>query len=142
MKTTMERSDTVAVLNRILQILCRSLPRYLKDAKPWSRRDQQPVQTALDNLVADQEMYAGRLSELILAENGRPDPGVFPTAFTSIHDLSLDYLLGEVLERLSADLAALRVIAAKLPAGSTLRALADEIVGNVQGHLEILQGLG
>jgi hypothetical protein len=141
MKTAIDRSPTVAVLNRMLQMLCRSLPMYLKDAKPWSRRDQKETQAVVDSLVADQEMYAARLADLILDADGRPDAGVFPIALTSVHDLSLDYLLDEVIRGLCHDVATLRQLAAEIPAGSPARALAEEIAGNAQGHLEILQGM-
>jgi hypothetical protein len=142
MKTAIDHLQTVDVLNRMLQMLCRSLPMYLKDAKPWSRHDQEKVQAAIDSLVADQEMYAARLANLIFDVEGRPDPGVFPTAFTSIHDLSLDYLLAQAVGCLCQEVAALQHLASELPAGSPGRALAEEIAGNAQGHLEVLQGSG
>jgi hypothetical protein len=141
-ETAMDRPDTAAVLNEMLQILCRSLPMYLRDARPWSRRDQRQAQTAIDSLVADQQMYAERLAQHILEEDGRPDPGVFPIEFTAIHDLALDYLLQEVVERQRHDLAVLRRCAAELAPLPAVRALAEEIVGNTQGYLEILEGLG
>ena len=130
------------MLNRLLHVLCRSLPMYLRDARPWSGPGQQPIQRAIDNLVGDQQMYAQRVAEAIAELDGGPDPGRFPMEFTAIHDLSLDFLLQKVIERQRRDLAAIERCAADLAGAPSLHALAEEILGNARGHLEILEKEG
>ena len=87
----MKAFEAIPVLNRLLGLLCRSLPAYLADAKPWARPERRPIRTALDRLVADQQLYARRVAEAITQRGGRPDPGRFPTEFAAKNDLSLEF---------------------------------------------------
>ncbi len=135
----MDSDEIVAVLNRLLRTLTRSLPMYLQDARPWSRGDDQGVQEAMDRLVADQQLYAQRVADAIVAHGGRPDPGPFPLSFAVVNDLSLDFLLREAIRRQRQDLDAVRQCAAELAEDPDLRAIAEEVWGNTRGHLEILE---
>ena len=137
-KVLTARPNAAAVLNRLLRILTRSLPRYLEDAKPWSDGDQPEAQAALDALVADQQTLACRVAAAILDLGGQPEPGPFPTAFACMNDASLDYLLKQVIQRQRKDLTAIERCAADLAEKPELRALAEESLGNAQAHLDIL----
>jgi len=132
----------VDVLNRLLHILCRSLAMYLSDARPWADRENMLLQRAIDNLAFDQRAYAQRVSEAITELDGRLDPGGFPTWFTSIHDLSLGFLFQKVIELHRLDLSAIEQCVAELDDAPALRSLAEEILGNAKGHLEILEKKG
>jgi hypothetical protein len=135
------RPAATAVLNRLLRILSRSLPMYLRDAKPWTTEQEQPIQAALARLAADQQALAGRVARAILAHGGQPAPGPFPAAFASVNDVDLAFLLQRVIDLGHRDLAALERCVADLDRWPELRALAEEILGNAQGHLDILQDL-
>jgi hypothetical protein len=134
----MKPFEVIQVLNRLLRILCRSLPMYLADAKPWVRSEDAKLHAALSHLVADRQMYAKRLAEAIESHGGRPDPGRFPTEFTAKNDLSLEFLLIELIEDQELDVAAIAHYAAQLAGDPALHALAEEILGNARGHLDIL----
>ena len=141
METGADRAQTlkaIAALNELLRILCRSLPAYLADAKPWAQSDDRFC-AALKHLVADQHRYARRVTEAIIERGGRPDPGRFPTEFTAKNDLSLEYLHQETIDRQEHDIVAIKRSAARLEGIASLHSLAEEILGNAQGHLEILQ---
>jgi bacterioferritin (cytochrome b1) len=138
----MNSSEAVEVLNRLLHVLCRSLPMYLRDARPWTGPGQPRAQQAIDNLVRDQHMYAQRVAEAIAELEGGPDPGRFPIEFTAVHDLAIDFLLQKVIEQERRDLAAIERSAADLGSTPSLRSLAEEILGNARGHLEILEKEG
>jgi hypothetical protein len=114
------------------------LPMYLSDAKPWACA-QHPFAAALDHLAADQRQYAERVAKAILELAGRPDPGRFPSEFAAKNDLSLDFVLGEVVEAQSQDVAKLERCARQFVDMPSLHALAEEIYGNACGHLEILR---
>jgi hypothetical protein len=139
MKKRMNQAEKVAVLNRLLHVLCRSLPMYLADARPWARGDQQPIQEALSHLVADQQQYAGRVAQAIVECGFRPDLGRFPMQFTAINDVSLDFLVQKVIELQRRDITAIEHCAAELTEVPPLCSLAEEILGNARGHLEILE---
>lgn len=135
----MDSASIVAVLNRLLRTLTRSLPTYLQVARPWSRGDGQAVQEAMDRLVADQQLYAQRVADAIMARGGRPDPGPFPLEFAAVNDLSLEFLLRAVIRRQRRDLDAVGQCAAELADEPELLTLAEEVWGNTRGHLEILE---
>lgn len=135
------RPGATAVLNRLLRVLSRSLPMYLREAKPWTTEEEQPIQAALGRLAADQQALAGRVAQAILARGGQPEPGPFPTAFASDNDLDLAFILQRVIELGNRDLAVLERCVADLGDVPGLRTLAEEILGNAQGHLDILQDL-
>lgn len=135
---TMNSLKAVQVLNKLLSILCRSLPAYLADAKPWAQGVDKNLCASLDNLVADQQRYARRVNEAITEYGGRPDPGRFPMNFAAKNDLSLGFLLQEIVAQQEQDVSMLERCAAQLEGISSLHALAEEVLGNARGHLDIL----
>ena len=57
------------------------------------------AKAVLDQIVEDQKRTVDRLGTLILDSGGTIDYGEFPMSFTSLHDLSLSYLLKLLIER-------------------------------------------
>lgn len=133
--------ETVAVLNRLLEILSRSLPAYLQAARPYATSQQAAVCEAIDALAADQAHYAQRTAQAILDAGGMPAPGAFSPAFASVNDLGVEYLLAEVLRRHREDTARIEAIDAELACSLPHAALSREILGNARGHLDILERL-
>jgi len=134
----MKSFEIVPVLDRMLHQLCRSLPAYLTDAKAWESPGSESVRQAIRNLVADQRMYADRVAKAIVRHGGDPRPGSFPADFTAKHDLSLSYLILEILDGLDQDIAWYEQCAVDLETVSSLHALAAEILGNAKGHMDVL----
>lgn len=137
----MNAFEAIPVLNQLLCLLCRSLPAYLADVKTLGWPEGDAVRVALDRLVADQQMYAQRVSDAIVDCGGRPNPGRFPTGFTAKNDLSLAFLLQEIVDSQREDVASIEQCVDRLESASALHALAEEILGNAKGHLEILAGM-
>jgi hypothetical protein len=135
----MNSLQAIQVLNELLRVLCRSLPAYLADAKPWAQSDDQQLRSALDHLVADQQRYARRVTEAITEHGGRPEPGRFPMQYTAKNDLSLEFLRQEVIQQQEQDIFVIERCAAQLEDTSLLHSLAEEILGNARGHLDILK---
>ena len=79
------------MLNRLLAVLCRSLPAYLADAGLGPGGSPADIRTALGRLVADQQTYAQRVAEAISQRGGRPDPGPFPPEFAAKNDLAWSF---------------------------------------------------
>ena len=86
-------------------------------------------------------MYAERVADAIVQCGGQPDPGRFPTEFAAKNDLSIEFLLREVVADQERDVAAIAACVGRLGGASALHALAEEILGNAKGHLDILQEL-
>jgi hypothetical protein len=134
----MNAFETIPVLNQLLSLLCHSLPAYLADVKTLARSEGERVRVALGRLVADQQMYAQRVADAIAERGGRPNPGRFPTEFTAKNDLSLGFLLPEIIDFQRQTVATIEQCVGRLEGESALHALAEEILGNAKGHLDIL----
>jgi hypothetical protein len=130
--------EVIDSLNCLLRTLSRSLAMYLSDAMPWTNREDLPAWCAIDDLVFDQKFYAQRVAEAISERDGRLDPGSFPTAYTAIHDLSLEFLYQKVIESHCRDIETIERCASELDDYPALESLAEEILGNARGHLELL----
>ena len=107
-------SAAIGVLNRILRMLCRSLPMYLDSARPWSDNDDRSAWIVLARLIADQRTLARRVAQALLDEGAQPDPGPFPSAFAAMNDLSLAFVLERIVQRQRAEVEALAACVGEL----------------------------
>ena len=135
----MNPTNAIDVLNRLLAVLYRSLPVYLQGARPWVGDEQRRGLDALARIAADQRLYAQRVAEAVFQQGGRIETGQFPLDFTSVHDLSLEFLLRKAADYQRRDLEIIQECVAALSDMPRLRTLAEEILGNAQGHLETLE---
>lgn len=131
-----QATQPTVLLNRLLQTLCRSLPMYLAEAQPWIGHNGEQLQVVLADIAADYRSYVERLMDMILELDGPIETGWFPTEFTDLHDLAVDYLLGKCLERQHRDLGIILCCVESLDRDSAPRLLAEEVLGNARGHLE------
>ena len=95
----------------------------------------------LDQIVTDQRRTIDRLGTLVIESGGTADYGEFPISFTSLHDLSLPYLLKLLIERQQKFITACERLADQLNMAPYAQAAAREAVGEAKGHLENLQEL-
>lgn len=138
----MARIDTNAVLNRLLVTLYRSAAMYLGDtAAPWMHVGDETAKRTVDGIAADYRMYSQRIVDLLEQRRVAFSFGEYPMAFTDTHDLSLDYLIGELTYYQKQDIATIEKCVADLVNDGPARALAEEILGNARGHLESLEEL-
>jgi hypothetical protein len=137
----MSPPSTTEVLNRLLVLHMRSLPMYLGYAPPFQIARHPRAKDVLDQIVEDQKRTVDRLGSLILESNGTVDYGEFPMSFTSLHDLSLSYLLKQLIERQQRFIAACENLADMLSMAPYAQAAAREAVGEAKGHLDNLQEL-
>jgi hypothetical protein len=131
------RLNRAESLNRLLALHYRSLPMYLRDARPWTRRQDERAEEVLAHLIADHQRIVDLSFEALLDEGGDIEHGAFPMTFTDLHDLSFDYLLGALVEnqtQLAEQLQALVDDSGGEP-------LALEALGLAKGHLEELREL-
>ena len=133
--------DTNDVLNRLLILHLRSLPKYLSYANPWQLRAQPRAAAVLEQIVADHRNTVERLAKLIMENNGTLDQGEFPMSFTGLHDLSADYLIKLCIERQKKLIVVIERLAGELSLAPYAQAAAREALGEAQGHLENLQEL-
>ena len=139
MEDRLKQPVATAVLNRVLRILCRSLPMYLDEVKPWVAADARAACLELDRLTSDQRRFARRVAEAIVRHRGQPDPGSFPSQYASFNDVDVAYLLQRIVDGLRADVEVLEHCAAELAISPVACDLAEEVLGNLCGHLELLE---
>jgi hypothetical protein len=133
--------DSKNALNRLLVIIYRSLPMYLADAVPWMHPGDEKAKHVLNHIATDYRMYSGRIADSLLARRERFTFGEYPMTFTDTHDLSLDYLIRELVDYQRQDIAEIEKCVVDLKADGSARALAEEVLGNARGHLESLKEL-
>ncbi|MBI3465991.1 MAG: hypothetical protein HY000_23500 [Planctomycetes bacterium] len=133
--------DSIAILNRLLTLHCRSLPMYLADARPHVGAGEEPARQTLAQIVRDQQALSQRIAALILDRRGMLDTGGFPMEFTDTHMLDLEFLVRELIRHQRQDIAAIERCIAVLGADREARELAEECLGTAKGHLESLEEL-
>jgi hypothetical protein len=137
----MSPPSTTDILNRLLVLHERSLPMYLSYAPPSDLARHEKARAVLAQIVEDQRRTIDRLATLVLDGGGTVDYGEFPMSFTSLHDLSLAYLLKLLVERQQKLVIVSERLADQLNMAPYAQAAAREAVGEAKGHLENLQEL-
>ena len=137
----MASNDTISVLNRVLALLSKSLPQYLRYSRPYIPISRQMVLDTVEEIAADQTMLAERFSQQILDAGGQPDTGAFPMEFTDTNDLSINHLLREAIRYQREEIETLESCRDELATAPMARALVEEAIGMAKGHLESLEEL-
>ncbi|MCA8996341.1 MAG: hypothetical protein KDA80_05145 [Planctomycetaceae bacterium] len=93
-----------AELNGLLIDLGRSLLQYVGEAWPWINDDADAAarRQTIRGLVARQQECAAALGRLLDQRDWPVDNGAYPTEYTDLHYVSLDYLLAELVRHESA----------------------------------------
>lgn len=96
-----------SLLNQLLINLCRSLLQYAGEAWPWIRLEDTWEREKVEELVARQQRGIGRLAELLAERDWPVDFGSYPTEYSDLNYIALDYLIEQLIaneEALIADL--------------------------------------
>ena len=136
---SMPSHDTVDILTRVLVVLVRSFPQYLRYARPYIPPGRETVMEAIHEIVAGQESLAERISDYIFESGGLADHGKFPIEFTDTHDLQIDFLILEAIGYQREDIANLEQCVEALRLAPAAQSLAAEALGMAKGHLESLE---
>jgi hypothetical protein len=137
----MTSTDTNDLLNRILVLHARSLPMYLNYARPDQLWKKPKAAKVLSEIAEAHKRTVDRLGALILDGGGTVDHGEFPMSFTSLNDLSVEYLLKQLIDRQQRFIVVIEKLADQLALAPYAQAAAREAVGEARGHLENLQEL-
>ena len=135
----MPSSDTINVLNRVLEILERSFPQYMRYARPYIPQGRESIMQTIEQVVAGQDALAERVSQHIFESSGLPDHGDFPIEYTDTHDLGIDFLLQEAIDCTKQSVGDLEQSVDSLRLAPAAQSLASEALGMTKGHLELLQ---
>lgn len=86
-----------AKLNHLLISLSRSLLQYVGEAWPWTSYTESDERRKIDELVARQKVQIARLVDLLASRSWPIDFGSYPTEYTDLHYVALDYLFHELV---------------------------------------------
>lgn len=135
----MDSLSTNDILNKLLILHARSLPMYLSYALPWQVRQHPKFLETLENVVFLQKQMVDRFASLILENGGVVNNGEFPMWFTGLHDLSVEYLLGQVIDRQKKEIAFIEKCSQLLLRAPYAQAVAHEALGEAKGNLQSLE---
>jgi hypothetical protein len=134
-------ADAVANLNRMLAILRRSFPQYVRYSRPYIPPNRARAMETLNSIATEQDALAERVVDEIIDSAGLPDYGEFPMEFTDTHDLGIDYLIREAVGYQRQDIAGLDAIAATPNLSPPAKSLVSESVAMAKRHLAALEEL-
>lgn len=91
------------ILNRLIINLGRSLLQYLGEAWPWTSGADESKLATLQGLVERQQAAVDRITDLLIERHWLVEFGTYPTEYTDLQYLSLEFLLAQTLENAEAD---------------------------------------
>lgn len=137
----MASAETIAILNRLVTIHRCSLASYMKFACPWSAESNGQILETLAAITDDHAQTADRIASFVLEQGGILATGDFPMEFPGYHDVSLSFLLDQLVTRQLADMDAIKTCVEDLQMTPMAKALAEEALGESKAHLELLEEL-
>lgn len=87
-----------ALLNQLLINLGRSLLQYVGEAWPWTSDPNAPERKTINELVLRQQAQIIKLADLLAERDWPVDFGAYPTEYTDLHYVALDYLTSQLIE--------------------------------------------
>jgi hypothetical protein len=89
---------TAAIFREIIRRESRSLLAYVRDSFPWADHDDQTELGRLHNLIEEERQALERLAEVLNRHHVTPTYlGGFPSQFTTINYVSLDFLVPQLV---------------------------------------------
>jgi hypothetical protein len=131
----------IDILGRLFYLQSCSLTRYVVNASPYVAPDDDHLFERLQAVAAEQERMAGRLAETVLARRGRLPRVVFPMRYTSVHDLELRHLIGQIVQEQKAVVKEIEAAVTAFADDAELQRLAFEMRSVETAHLTLLEEL-
>jgi hypothetical protein len=112
---------------------------YLNSASPHRQHGDEKAWETLRRIMDDQHLMIDKIAEQVESSDGSPNMGEFPMDFTGAHDLSMAYMMQQVLERQRQEVGAIERLSSQLDSGSQAKALAQEALGAAKAHVQSLE---
>ncbi|MFG0333966.1 MAG: hypothetical protein ACF8TS_11440 [Maioricimonas sp. JB049] len=93
----MTQSDINAQLNELLILIGRNLLQYLGESWPWVGDDAVALGQSIQQQVQDQQEEIAQIVDLLDRRYHPIEFGAFPTEYTSLHYVAIDYLLDQLV---------------------------------------------
>lgn len=128
-------------LNLLLIRVVRCLLQYTSECWPWASVDESGERQAIQELGQQQHDDARRIVDLLVERGWAIDFGNFPTEFTDLHYVALDFLLRELNADEDKLVAALRSGQDLLATDTQAAALIGQILHSEQDRAARLRAL-
>ena len=135
----MTDSQNNSELNLLLINLGRSLLQYVEACSPWSADKTQC--NSLDALVMTQKDNVARFADLLNQRRWNIDFGSFPTEYSDLHFVALDYLLLQLVVNQEALIADIEQTQKKIAGDAPALELLSEILSSERDILTKLKEL-
>lgn len=97
MTTSQFHTDASAGVNHLLVVISRGLLQYVGECWPWTQPASDEDRVTLLRLVEEQKTRIHALAEMLIDRGWTIDFGSYPTAYTDLHFVALDYLLDQLV---------------------------------------------
>ena len=120
-------------LNDLLVDLRKSLLQYSQEAWPWSGQSgAEDVRQTLNRLAAEQEQSVADLVELLDSRGHAIDFGTYPDEYTSLHYVSVEYLLDQLTIHTTSLIEAYQSVPSEVAEDQEVSALVEQILSREQ----------
>jgi hypothetical protein len=137
----MMQVNLYSLLSRLLGLLSKSFPQYLRYSRPYVPPGREDVVETLNAVASDQDVLAERVSQLLIDAGAPLRTGEFPMEYTDTHDLGIDYMIASAIDYQQQDIASIQQLIDELTPFPAVKPLAEEALGMAKGHLESLEEL-
>lgn len=94
----MSNETLYSTLNDLLIHLGRSLLQYVGECWPWTDADAQQERATIDEMVQKQKRQTAQLVNYLQDAEWLIDHGTYPTEYTDLHYVALDFLLQQLIQ--------------------------------------------
>lgn len=128
-------------LNDLLIQIGRSFLQYVDESWPWASTAEQETRKTLEDLAASQRESVGALARLLNESGEYIDFGTYPTVYTSLHYVDVDYLLDQLVQNQELIVKACESTATAVQSDSVSANLVRDIAVAEQRRLDELRKL-
>jgi hypothetical protein len=137
----MSNQNIINTLQRLFALQYRSFTSYLRYGHPYHREADAETLEILNDITTDQMEICGKITELLDTFNQVPLPTDFPMVYTDSHDLSVDFLIADLIYYQKLDIEEIHKYISDLSECDDAKKIAEEALGREKAHLDTLQTL-
>ena len=128
-------------LNQLLIDLGHSLLQFLHECRPWEVATSADARRKVYELAERQRASVGQIVELLQDRRASIDRGVYPTDYTNLHFVGLEYFYSQLVENGRAIISSIEDAAEACSADAEAVSLLDQILASERESLKDLEEL-
>ena len=128
-------------LNDLLIQIGRSFLQYVDESWPWASSSEEQTRQTLEELAANQRDTVATLARLLNESGEYIDFGTYPTSYTSLHYVDVDFLLDQLVQNQESIVKACKSASEALASDPMSSDLVRDIVVAEEARLDELRKL-